>query len=158
MAKRTTFTATDAAGRVHTRTSDRREYTHTVVFLPSFALDMARADRDRGHDGEDWDFACRMVAWGGVFNGVRKPWATDEQIAAELADYTAKASKYTSREEAITGRRAKRVAFVNERKEAGYYATWQNAGWCGRLDLAQKLAARTNDAAKVDVLPAKAEA
>jgi len=50
-----------------------------------------------------------------------------------------------------------RIAKVEERKAAGYYAKWQNLGWCGRLDLAQKLfsTAQGQRYARVAILPAE---
>lgn len=151
---KTYYEAIDPAGRVHKRSTDRRTYTHTVVFLPSYTADMARADKDYPVDGDNHDFHVKMVQWGGVYKGERRPWHTDEQIAADLAKYQALAAEYPSREAAIAGKRAERVAFVNARKDAGYYAIYQNAGWCGRLDLAQKLAAKT-PGLSVTILEAK---
>lgn len=150
----TKFRATDAAGRIHTRTT-KRTYTHTVVFLPCYAADLAKASQPRQVDGDNWEFAGQMVAWGGVFNGVRKPYHTDEQVSKELASNQERVAQFPDRAAAIEGNRLRRIEDVEARKAAGYYETWQNAGWCGRLDLAQKLAAQTAGA-RVEILIAEA--
>jgi len=163
------FTATDAAGQTHKRTSESRIYTHTVVFLPDFAADMALADKDYKQDGSNFAYYCELAA--GTHEHVthviprsgyhasysdeqvaKFQEAQREQNAKGIADAKAVTEGHT-RESYVAARRAKRVAAVNEGNAAGYYAKWQNAGWCGRYDLAQKLAAKTAGA-KVEILEA----
>lgn len=150
------FKAIDAAGQTHTRSSLNRTYTHTVVFLPKIEADLARADHDQDLDGKNWEFACKMVAWGGVYGGERKSYQTDEAVAQSLALNKKAMDEFASREAAIAGRRADRIARIRKAEAEGYYQKWQNAGWAGRPDLAQKLAASIANKATVAILLAQA--
>lgn len=141
MAK-STFTAIDPNGKAHKRTSVSRTYTHTVCSKPNYEYDLKRASEPREQDGVNWDFYCQMVEWGGILDGKRRSWHTDEGIAAELAQAIEKKNEYPSREAAIEGKRQKRIAATEAAKARGYYNEYEAHGWCGRLDLAQKLASQ----------------
>ncbi len=152
---KTKFTAKDKNGTIHTRTSDRREYTHTVVYLPSFEQDMACVDSDWKTDGSNFDYYT-LIAGGNdplpCRNYRTDParWTAEEIAAAEadaverqkarIDDASARVMGKT-RQAYIAEHRAERVARIHAKKAEGYYGIWQNAGWCGRLDLAHKLAA-----------------
>jgi len=139
---KTVFTATDAAGFVHIRKTER-SYSHTVVYLPSYDRDMAHADRNIKEDGSNWRFYADRVATGAT---------------RFLTNAEERAAEYASEAQAIAGERAKRVAFVRKREADGYYDKWQNAGWCGRPDLAAKLLADTQKwTARAVILPATAK-
>jgi hypothetical protein len=154
----TIYTATDAAGAVHKRSTKCRTYTHMVVYLPSYEFDLSQAAKQYAYDGDNWEFHCQMVTWGGIFEGRRESWHTDEKIAADLALSTERAGEFASRAEAMAGQAQKRVAFVMERQANGYFAAWQSLGWCGRHDLAVKLASQATGPrfAKVAILPVTA--
>lgn len=154
MAK-TIFTATDAAGTVHKRTSENRTYTHTVVALPSYEFDMAQNDKDWEVDAKNFGYYVQ-IATGHDPHPTRnyradypEKW-TAEEIAAGQAHADAENAKRIqdaadrvtghTRETYVAAQRAERAAKVNARKAKGYYGEWVNLGWCGRPDLAQKLA------------------
>lgn len=142
MAK-STFTAIDPNGATHKRTSVSRTYTHTVCSKPNYEYELKHASEPRIQDGINWGFSCQMVAWGGLYKGERKSWDTDSYVAQQLARYTELKNEYSSREAAIEGERQKRIAAVEARMTSGHYRKYECHGWCGRLDLAQKLAAQT---------------
>jgi type IV pilus biogenesis protein CpaD/CtpE len=54
MAKRTTFVAVDPIGNTHTRTSESRVYSHTVVRPPSVRLEKLRARRAQPDARLEW--------------------------------------------------------------------------------------------------------
>lgn len=151
MAK-TNYIAIDPAGQLHTRKTER-VYTHTVLFKYSYEDQMREANRDQSVDGDNWEFSCRMVEWGGVYRGKREKWHSDEEIARNLATNEALKAKANNRAEAIANGRAERVAHIEARKAAGFYEKWVNAGWCGRLDLAQKLAAKYSGSVIIEANP-----
>jgi len=157
MAK-TKFFATDAAGKIHTRSTER-VYSHTVVTLPSKVHDMGRAT------AADWlksDIAnfdyYTVVAAGNDPHKSENYWArhadkwTPEQIAEQQARCDAENARRVvearskvathDRDSYCAMQRAKRVAAIEKRDAEGYYQIWQNAGWCGRPELAQKLYAK----------------
>lgn len=154
MAKGTTYTVTDPNGTTHKRTTQNRTYTHAVLYRASYERDMAYADSDHAVDGDNWEFAGRMVAWGGVYGGQhnRREYHTDEEIAGQVAKYTALRDAATDRADAIAQARAKRVATVHQRRTDGYYDLYRVEGWCGRIDLAQKSAAKMQGRGFKDVL------
>lgn len=137
-------------GSIFNRTTDR-EYVAAVVGQISFDNALAVADQDGKYDGSNWEFACQMVAWGGLYKGERRDWYTDEQIAQELAKYQARMNEYPNAAAAIAGERAKRVDAVNAAKAKGFYEEWQLIGFCGRPDLAAKTASKSQGAYYSDV-------
>lgn len=167
----TTFTAIDAAVQTHKRTSKSRSYTHTVVALRSYSFDLDRANSkvwDK-EEGKNFDYYS-LIAFGNDPHPCRcyrtpDRW-TAEQIAEEAASVEAmNAKRITDAADRVTGhtretylaaRRADRVARVEKAKAEGRYAQWENLGWCGRLDLAQKLASRESGPrfTKIEILPA----
>lgn len=152
---KTTFIAIDPAGVTHKRTSQNRTYSHTVVFLPSYDAALAKASEPYAGDGENWAFASQMVAWGGIYGGERKPWHTDEGIARDLARYQELLGEYASAKEAIAGERQKRIDRIEACRAEGFFEKWQNAGWCGRADLAYRLASSLVSVARIEILEAR---
>lgn len=165
MAK-TAYFATDANGKTHTRNSDR-VYTHTVVYRNSKERFLASANAEMWADRDGWTYdyyaACaagthphvtKITPAGGFHHSYTAEQIAErqekqrQQNASEIADAKTKVNGVT-REQWIAARLAERVAVV----EATDFTVWHNAGWCGRLDLAQKLAAKYNDVA---ILPAVA--
>lgn len=163
MAK-TTFTAIDPAGKPHTRKTDR-VYTHTVVVRQSNELaEAAYARYEPGRrklDAENYVFDKKLSTVEGLRAWyVRKgfdPNAKWVNLPEEAAKH-AKALRGCATAEAFVELKAaeRRAAFEAE-KAAGHFERYLNAGWCGRPDLALKLAAKQQGFAEVRVLEAKAK-
>lgn len=154
---KTNYIAIDPAGVSHTRRSDR-VYTHTVVALPSKEHDMAVATSPDWHKGEAQSFRYFTEIAAGNDPYPRKSYLSlargdsEERIAQDLeycrlenevrrADAQAKTAgidevQFCARAEAA------RVADVEKKEANGHYTRYMNLGWCGRLDLAQKLASK----------------
>lgn len=139
MAK-TAYFATDANGKTHTRNSDR-VYTHTVVYrhIKSEAMAAAHSDHWKSLDANNYEFDVAIATGNHNYTTI-----TADRVAA----CKARVEAFTM-DEYVANSLAERVARV----EATDFTVWHNAGWCGRLDLAQKLAAKYNDVA---ILPAVA--
>lgn len=171
---KTKFTATDPAGVIHTRTTERT-YEYTVVTLPCYEGDVAFYASESWDKSEAKNFRYyRQIAAGNDPYPARQ-WRDDparftaEEIAESLAhaeaenakrlaDAIEKVAGHADAASYCAGQRAKRLAAVEQRKAEGYYQIWQNAGWCGRLDLASKLAQKCSGSrtAAVQILPADA--
>jgi hypothetical protein len=152
MTKRTTFTAIDPNGVEHVRTSDRRNYSHTVVAQYNKADHMNRAvDPNWAKtDGSNWDYHAKIANGNDPYPskcylGNHPDKYSAEQIAEEVVTVAATNAKRVedaktfvsiTREEHIAKMLADRIAAV----EAKDYNGWHNLGWCGRRDLADKLA------------------
>ncbi|SCX31105.1 hypothetical protein DSM25558_5121 [Agrobacterium sp. DSM 25558] len=165
MAK-TAYFAIDPNGKTHTRNTER-SYSHTVVYRQDKAEKLAFAMHKDWHktDGRNYDYDALCAAGTHAHVTTVTPASgfhasyTAEQIAArqeaqreENADRIAKAKASIgtmTRAEFIADQQARRVASA----EKADYTTYFNAGWCGRLDLAQKLAAKF---AGSTILPASA--
>lgn len=164
---RNVFTAIDPNGVEHKRTSESREYAHTVVFRKDKRLMMHYATQE-GHtkqDGSNYDYYRECAA--GTHEHVTHvtgregyhPSYSDADVArmqAAQREKNAKSIAYAktqtdglSRDAYIKHKRAERVARV----EATDFNEFHNAGWCGRLDLAQKLAGSIHGV-DVTILPA----
>lgn len=149
MAK-TSYFAIDANGKKHTRKSERG-YSHTVVYQSIKSEDMAWATSSdwRKTDGENYDYSAACIKNGKHMNLMgfahyQNDTGRHAKHVAESIDFIRGAK---SREEFMSDRQAERVASV----EARDYSVWHNAGWCGRLDLAQKLAAKHTGAKILEV-------
>jgi hypothetical protein len=166
MAK-TSYFATDANGNIHTRNSDR-VYTHTVVYRNSKSkqLEAAKSAECRKMDGRNYDYAVECAA--GTHQHVTTITPASGFHASYTAEYIADRQEAQRAENEIRIARAKadigtmtRVEYQDAKEanrvakvEATDFTIWHNAGWCGRLDLAQKLAAKYND---FEILPATAK-
>lgn len=134
------YTATDANGAIHTRKSERG-YSHTVVYRNVKSEVMAQM-QDAGWvktDRSNYDYSVKLATGNHTWTCV-----TEKEIAKAKAIV-----ENFTKEEYVADELAKRIASA----ENYDYTTWFNAGWCGRLDLAQKLAAKYSDCA---ILPAVA--
>lgn len=171
MAK-TKYFAIDANGVEHTRSSER-VYTHTVVYKASYEHALASAMSKEWDKQEARNFAyyvalanrthehaqyVRSTAYHPSYTAVqidameaRKQAEIEKRIvdAAERIKGFADAAAWCAAE------RADRVAGVEKNKAEGYYDKWFNAGWNGRLGLAQTLANKCSNAAEVQILEAK---
>jgi hypothetical protein len=151
------FHAVDANGVVHTRSSKSRVYTHTVVSKPSYGYALAAAQ------SPDWTKTDRrnLDYYDTIAQG-RDPYPrkcyrqdhpekwTPEQIEEERVAVEAENARRVQEaidtvanrtvEQWLADKKAERIERVEKLKAEGYYDSWGNAGWCGRFDLAQKLA------------------
>jgi hypothetical protein len=166
------YTATDANGIVHKRSTKARSYTHTVVVKRSYEADIAAACEKHWTKSDISNFAYyRAIAEDRSPHYPSTRWCakypdkwTPAEIAEEdarltLSDAVQKAKAITATEghsvdSYVAFQKAQRIARVDARKAAGYYDQWESVGWCGRLDLALKLAGSQKNVAATDVLVA----
>lgn len=173
----TKYLAIDSLGAEHVRSS-QRVYTHTVVVMWDYdaainhattyhASKEALARHTSAFDYEvsiatgndphpEYDYVQIDGKWQRVYN---------DATAARQAIRAAKSSAEI--EGGLEGFRARRLAkdlaSIESRKERGDFSTWGSVGFCGRLDLAQKLAAQyvalgaTTEILPVVVAPPKAK-
>jgi hypothetical protein len=154
-------TATDRTGTVHTRNSANRVYTHTVVARPCYksALEVAVSP---GHQDES-NFAYYAAYLDGTSRFLVKPAYRSEEAHAEqcekdIARAREKIGEAKTVAEYVAMKRQARLAAVEEARVAGGYEIFGNLGWCGRLDLAQKLAAGASPYwTEVTILPVTME-
>lgn len=156
------YTATDALGVEHKRTSvsrgEGKPYSHTVVCLGGYERAMARAT-EKYHGPQDAkNFAyyvaisegndphARLTVYRSLERGDTQAeidaeiaW-NDDQNTKRIEDAKERVGNHTV-QSYVAAELAKRIASVEARKAKGEFDTWHNAGWCGRLDLAEKLAA-----------------
>ncbi|TJV68607.1 MAG: hypothetical protein E5X76_28925 [Mesorhizobium sp.] len=161
---KTVYIAIDPNGVEHTRTTDRI-YTHIVVAQRSKAAALASANDKgwRATERSNYEYAQKIAAGDDPYPARTYMSAdrfTAEQIAEEQARVDAENAKRLAQALADTSvtleryhldRLAERVA----RAEAGDYVSYVNHGWCGRHDLALKLAAKIGPSAVI--LPATAK-
>jgi hypothetical protein len=156
MAK-TAYIATDAAGIKHTRNSDR-VYTHTVVIKGGYERDL-RAANDMAYAAKEANDLWAQVGKGlegYVANGLRKHAILGrDYFVKRFAEDSAIVAQFGTAAAYIDSKRAAHVARVEAEKAAGRFEKWGNIGWCGRLDLAQKLAAKYQGDYTVAILPAE---
>lgn len=138
----TKFTATDPNGTVHTRTSKNRIYTHTVVYQRSKAAAIESAKAMHKQHLETGRYLLDCIANGKHLSLMKfGHYANDAgRHARDVEDAKRSLRGLTTPE----GYAAWMVADALEKIEASDWSQYWNAGWCGRLELAQKLAASTN--------------
>lgn len=135
----------DPAGVKHTRTSESRKYSHTVVYQDSYehAKLMAVAKDWEKTDRSNFAYYLSHVNGTSVYLA-KKTWETDEQhaarVAREVADAETRLNGCRDVESYLAMEQAQRLAAVEEKQAKGGFDRWCNAGWCGRIDLAHKLA------------------
>ena len=138
------FTAVDPAGIVHKRTSQNRVYSHTVVGRRSFNANLKAAQE--GHiPTERSNFKFYMAYVNGTSEYLaKKSWENEEQHKRRVDDEVARAvsalAGTTTFEQYRAMLRENAIARVMKAQREGQYDKYVNLGWCGRLDLAQKLA------------------
>lgn len=136
------YKAIDPNGVVHTRKS-ARTYTHTVVAQYNKAVNLARANDKEWTktDGRSYDYYVKIATGNDPYPQKNYSGTAEEQAevdannAKRVADAKARIDGLT-RDEYIAKELAGRIAAV----EATDFEEWHNLGWCGRIDLAQKLA------------------
>lgn len=146
----TKYFVIDPTGTRHTRTTKNRTYTHAVLALPSYELTLA-AVKDRSHpetirtDKSNYQYHRALLDGSSPYL-VKPDWDKDEAgFNARRAKDIEKAKERVGDCPTFEDYRAKllreAIASVEQAKANGYYDRWQDKGWCGRLDLAVKLAA-----------------
>ena len=144
----TKFIATDRNGKVHRRTSVNRTYTHMVVSRPKI-----REFEVHPHDKSN--FWYHMAYLDGTSKWLyRKPWETDEQYQNRVKYDVELAKKALGNartfEDHVENMRARHAEWAASVKVDDFSAE----GWCGRLDLAQRLASSlAGSRAEVVILP-----
>jgi len=149
----TKYFVIDPNGVKHTRTTKNRTYTHTVLARPSYELTLA-AVSDRSHPEtirtETSNYQYFRAYLDGTSKYLVKPdWQKDEAAFAvkcerEIANAKANIGDCTTVEQYRAKLLQEAIDRVESAKAQGYYETWQDKGWCGRHDLAVKLAASHN--------------
>lgn len=122
-------------GQTFKRNSENAIYTHTVVSKPAFNYEqaLAHAKADKHYDSK-WIAYCKEAA----SLDYKYASVTSDKDRAEYVRQVEIGPDALNAEVA-----ARQVARVEENNAKGYYEAFQNAGWCGRADLAQKLAEKT---------------
>ena len=134
----TTFTAIDPAGVTHKRTSKGRTYSHTVVYKEGqayadrrvSAIEATRVSTEKSYTRLESTAANNPEP--GRHSSV---WAHDTAFAIGYL------AEHPSREVYVAKQVAHAQEQFNDMIAAKRYLAYSNAGWCGRLELAQRLAA-----------------
>lgn len=135
-----------ADGQTFTRNSKSRVYTHCVVAKPSIecALERAQSKAARDLHRSNYRWYQKTLACDGRLYEQYK-YVTDEQYAKQCEDNRVRAVKelgaVRNEDEYISREVSKELAGIAAQDAKGFYDTWAECGWCGRFDLAQKLAA-----------------
>jgi hypothetical protein len=133
------FHAIDPQGNAHTRSSATRVYTHMVVIkLGQVYADRKLAERiehTKKQGPKDYRFYLSVID-GTWFT--KNGWAIN---SADQAKYTAKLAGRTL-EQYMADRLAQLQVEWNKEVAIGEYDRYGSLGWCGRHDLAQKLASK----------------
>lgn len=157
-----TFTAIDPSGKLHKRTSLNRTYLFTVVskrsetearlFLRAPGILAAHRSNYRYHKA--WlDGTSEFLT--------KPPYRSDEEHAAYVERHVAEARERlegcATADDYIEKCVQEGHARIAEGKANGHYDEWVNDGWCGRRDLAEKLAQKMRGQGRVEVtiLPVK---
>lgn len=152
------YTATDPNGFTHTRTSQSRTYSHTVVFQASKDVAVKRAHERLKSDRSNCEWHARIASTPveEYVDSEMAKWShmTREYVIEGHAEHVATVAAF--RGGSINGEAAAMLADRLAKIEATDWDIWHNAGWCGRYDLALKLAAGIKNATSVTILPATA--
>lgn len=152
------YLAHAADGTEFKRTSASRgegaAYTHTVVYKADFNRDLDEAGKISETDASNFHYHTRNIAQGGHY--ASKPgYLTQEAYEATQAEDVARATEQLAGDTTVTAyqfrKRDERIARVLAHRDV-----WHNAGWCGRLDLAQKLAQATAKYGNLEITILKA--
>lgn len=135
------FFAIDPQGKAHTRTSKDRTYTHTVLsYIPAATeADLVKAvERRVACYGSYWSYEAAMAQPGHyeAKYGARHP-ELAERARVEAAAFLA---QYPTNEAYMAHLGAVALADFDKSVANGEFDVWVSQGWCGRPDLALKLA------------------
>lgn len=126
MARKHTYSI-EVDGQTFTRTTERT-YTHLVVAKrsQSHALAVATSQARKDADRRNWEFYTNNS----MVDHARR-------VAFEGIDMTCEEYVQHATEQAVLA--------IEADAARGYYDTWEVIGWCGRHDLARKLANSTDN-------------
>ena len=153
------YIATDANGTVHTRSTASRAYTHTVVVKRSKQGAIAQANAGVAHDlkeaREQFAFAAQSIEQikaGFIARKLAILARDDEYATKRQIEGKAFVAQWGTPEAYAAAQHVQQIAKI----EATDWNVWFNVGWCGRADLAAKLAAQQDRArySEVAILPA----
>ena len=131
-------TVTLPDGQVATRKSQNRVYTHAVAFRRSYRYAAEQAQREFSYMRSDFRHYSDL--------------AHGRKSYPHIGDANANVNKgfeglrgYIVEEDYVQNEIARAVEKVEKLRREGYYDKWAVEGWCGRADLAEKLAAQVNN-------------
>ena len=133
-------------GQTFTRNSKSRVYTHCVVAKPSIECALARAQSKaaRGLHRSNYRWYQKAITSEGRLHE-QYEYLTDEKYAEQCEYNLARAVEALagaqSEDEYVSREVSKELERIAAQDAKGFYDTWDECGWCGRFDLAQKLAA-----------------
>jgi hypothetical protein len=143
------FYVIDPQGVAHTRSSKNRTYTHTVLIFRGPAMEaaaLARAQRSTLADSIKTH--ATYISWSQCVDlGSRpRPIVAGDYLNQRGLEHVA---KFASAEAYEASQLAWRLQCHAKDVAKGQYSKWHNAGWCGRPDLAVKLAAQETVTTKI---------
>lgn len=146
---KTTFTVTDPNGKTHKRTSENRTYTHAVIARPSYECAIKHLDNKRAEQNTRSNFEYHLGFANGTSRWLTKnTWETEQQhqerAAREIARSVEELNGSKTADEYVAMVRKQHLDRIEEARAKGFYDTFTCVGWCGRLDLAHKLASTTS--------------
>ncbi|WP_181423052.1 hypothetical protein [Serratia marcescens] len=146
MAAKTKYFAIDANGARHTRTT-ARTYTHMVVVCHNLEKSRqgASSKEAKASHARNYDYHAREAGPNPQFRHSPEHMAEHKRIAAMDRDHYVEICVLAD------------IERINKAGKGEYADQWHDFGWCGRLDLAQKLAAKWAHYGKVEILEAQAE-
>lgn len=136
------YTAVAPDGTILKRTTQRRVYTHMVAVLPNYTHAMNVAMIVRNQDRENfvyWERLVRMDEFAAYDTAETRQTVIDRVTVYMRAknDWVPDAAQMYADDQACD-----RLARVNKANAQGYYDTYGTMSWCGRRELAEKVAAR----------------
>jgi len=136
MAAKTTYTAKDPNGVEHTRTT-ARVYSHAVFSRLDLAAKRKEATSAVVAENERRNHSYYVDS---VKNNSNREHKNDEfdRLYLRFASMTP--------EEFVAERVAERICLINACGEGEFSDAWYEVGFCGRIDLAQKMAAKYRSA------------
>lgn len=135
----TKHTATLPDGRIVKRTSQNRVYPYMVAGrrCAKYAMEMANSKLAQKQDGENWDWEKSRADGTYEYSAyIASSPRIEEYKARDLAEGGKFIAEHPDRAAYVAEKHAARVAAV----EATDFSKWFALGWCGRHDLAMKLA------------------
>jgi ribosomal protein S18 len=146
---KTSYTAIDPNGVIHKRTTESRKYSHTVVALRSkdWALKAAVSKEMNRHHVSNFSHYSEFLNGTSRFLE-RRSWQTKEQHQEAMENDIQRARDALQGdmtvEDYIARKQREDLEAVEKADQCGAFTSYSNLGWCGRLDLAQKLASKEN--------------
>lgn len=143
----TTFLATDPNGVVHKRTSQNRQYTHTVVARPSKAWAINVVTSKEMHRNHISNFSHYSSYLDGTSRFLeRRTWQSERQHQESVARDLERAREALQGDMDVNTYIARKdreaLDAIEQNDKVGFYNAYSNLGWCGSLNLAHKLASK----------------